>query len=179
MRNYHGRTKRCLHHQNKLDAEIAHLTNGNEVSEKFFLMNQSIRNKNLPWRSCLLTDRDEISNLDKVPHIEPSRKVWFDSAKRFQRSWLKCEKLKTDDGHQVKNAGTVFFRNFFTYSDAGEQRKGEMYYFIFDCFSPSGEWADPDGAAIPGHLVGRPAPAPNFSPCCKTQFNIEVPTWGT
>jgi hypothetical protein len=38
---------------------------GKAVSERRFFRNQLIRNKNCLWRPCLLTDRDEMSNLDR------------------------------------------------------------------------------------------------------------------
>ena len=37
-----------------------------------FLRNQPIRNKNGLWRPCLLTDRNEISNLYRGPSIDAS-----------------------------------------------------------------------------------------------------------
>ena len=40
--------------------------------EKIFFRNQPIRNKNGLWRPCLLTDRDEISNLYRGPSIDAS-----------------------------------------------------------------------------------------------------------
>ena len=46
---------------------------------------QPIRNKNRPWRPCLLTDRDEISNLYKGPHIDASYHILVHLAKQFQR----------------------------------------------------------------------------------------------
>jgi hypothetical protein len=45
---------------------------GQAVSEeKIFFKNQPIRNKNDLWRSCLLTDRDEMSNLYRGPSWPP------------------------------------------------------------------------------------------------------------
>ena len=44
------------------------------------LRNQPIKNKNGLWRPCLLTDRDEISNIYKGPSI-----VSVHLAKRLQR----------------------------------------------------------------------------------------------
>jgi hypothetical protein len=35
-----------------------------------FFRNQPIRNKNCLWRPCLLTDRDEMSNLHRGPSID-------------------------------------------------------------------------------------------------------------
>src|SRR6056300_851316 len=50
-----------------------------------FLMYQPIRNKNHPWRPYLLTDRDEMSVLYKVPSIDALNKILIHLAKQFQR----------------------------------------------------------------------------------------------
>ena len=55
------------------------------VSEEKNLKNQPIRNKNRLWRSCLLTDRDGMSNLYRGPSIDASYQVSDHLAKRFQR----------------------------------------------------------------------------------------------
>jgi hypothetical protein len=47
--------------------------------------NQPIRKKNGLWRPCLLTDRNEISNLYRGPSIDASYQVSVHLAKRFQR----------------------------------------------------------------------------------------------
>jgi hypothetical protein len=47
--------------------------------------NQPIRNKNGLWRPCLLTDRDEMSNLYRGPAIDASYQVSVHLAKWFQR----------------------------------------------------------------------------------------------
>ena len=47
--------------------------------------NQPIRNKNCPWRPCLLTDLDEMSNLYRGPSIDASYQVSVHLAKGFQR----------------------------------------------------------------------------------------------
>ena len=65
--------------------------------EKFFFRNEPIRNKNCLWWPCLLTDRDEISNLYRGPSIDASYQDSVHLAEGFQRRKLKCEKL-TDDG---------------------------------------------------------------------------------
>jgi hypothetical protein len=52
------------------------------------------------WRSCLLTDRDEMSNIYRGPHIDASYQISVHLAEGFQRRRLKCEKL-TNDGRQV------------------------------------------------------------------------------
>jgi hypothetical protein len=43
-----------------------------DASYQRFFMNQTIRNKNCLWQTCLLTDRDEISNLYRGPSIDAS-----------------------------------------------------------------------------------------------------------
>jgi hypothetical protein len=56
----------------------------NEHGEGFFL-NEPIRNKNGLWWPCLLSDRDEMSNLYRGPSIDASYQVWVHLAKRFRR----------------------------------------------------------------------------------------------
>jgi len=48
-----------------------------------FFRNQPIRNKNCLWRTCLLMDRDEMSNLYTGPSIDASYQVSVHLAKRF------------------------------------------------------------------------------------------------
>jgi GTP-dependent phosphoenolpyruvate carboxykinase len=45
------------------------------VSEKKIFRNQPIRNKNCLWQPCLLTNRDEMSNLYRGPSIDASNQV--------------------------------------------------------------------------------------------------------
>jgi hypothetical protein len=54
-----------------------------------FFRNEPIRNKNCLWQPCLLTDRDEISNLHRGPSIDASYQVSVQLAKRFRRRRLK------------------------------------------------------------------------------------------
>ena len=49
----------------------------------------STLNKSLLWRSCLLTDRDEMSNLYRGPSIDASYQVSVHLSKRFQRRRFK------------------------------------------------------------------------------------------
>ena len=51
--------------------------------------NHPIRNKNGLWRPCLLTDRDEMSNLYRGPSIDASYQVSVHLAKQFQRRRFK------------------------------------------------------------------------------------------
>jgi hypothetical protein len=61
-----------------------------------FFRNQPIRNKNGLWRSCLLTDRDEMCNLYRGPAIDASYQVSVHLAKRFQmRRFLKIGQSET------------------------------------------------------------------------------------
>jgi hypothetical protein len=52
--------------------------------EDFLEINQSEK-KNELWWPCLLTDRDEMSNLYRGPAIDASYHVSVQLAKRFQR----------------------------------------------------------------------------------------------
>ena len=51
--------------------------------EDFLEINQS--ETRIVWRPCLLTDREEMSNLYRGPSIVASYQVSVHSAKRFQR----------------------------------------------------------------------------------------------
>ena len=58
---------------------------GKRFQRRRFFRNQPIRNKNGLWWPCLLTDRDEMSNLYRGPSIDVSYQVSVHLAKRFQR----------------------------------------------------------------------------------------------
>jgi hypothetical protein len=62
----------------------------------FWLVNQPIRNKSRLWRPCLLTDRDEMSNVYKGPSIDASYQVSVYLDEGFQTRRLNCEKLMDD-----------------------------------------------------------------------------------
>ena len=63
--------------------------------EKIF-RNQPTRNKNCLWQPCLLTDRDEISNLYRGPSIDVSYQVLIQLAKQFQgRRFLEIDQSET------------------------------------------------------------------------------------
>ena len=51
----------------------------------FFYRNEPIRNNNCLWWPCLLTDRDEMSNLYRGPSIDASYQVSVHLAERFRR----------------------------------------------------------------------------------------------
>jgi hypothetical protein len=55
-----------------------------QFQRRRFFRNRPIRNKNCMW-SCLLTDRDEMSNLHRGHSIDASYQVSVNLAKRFQR----------------------------------------------------------------------------------------------
>jgi hypothetical protein len=56
-----------------------------QFQRKRFFRNQPIRNKNCLWWPCMLTDRDEMSNLYRGPAIDAAYQVSVHLAKRFQR----------------------------------------------------------------------------------------------
>jgi hypothetical protein len=60
------------------------------------------------WKPCLLTDRDEMSNLYRGPTIDASYQVSVHLPEGFQRRRLKCEKL-TDDRRQVMAKAHIAF----------------------------------------------------------------------
>jgi hypothetical protein len=53
--------------------------------QRRIFLNQPIRNKNCLWRPCLLTDRDEMSNLYRGSAIDALYQVSVYLAMRFQR----------------------------------------------------------------------------------------------
>ena len=77
---------------------------GQTVSEEKIFKNRPITNKNCLWRSCLLMDRDKMSNFYRGPSIHTSYQASVHLAEGFQRRRLKCEKL-TDDGRQTADDG--------------------------------------------------------------------------
>jgi hypothetical protein len=81
---------------------------GQAVSEEKIFKHWPIRNNNCLWWSCLLMDRDKMSNLYKGLCIDASYQVSVHLAEGFQRRRLKCEKL-TDDGCQVMAKAHITF----------------------------------------------------------------------
>jgi hypothetical protein len=57
--------------------------------EKILFINEPIRNKNCLWWPCLLTDRDEMSNLYRGLSIDAPYQVSVHLAERFRRRRLK------------------------------------------------------------------------------------------
>ena len=96
--------------------------------EKFF-RNEPIRNKKCLWWPCLLTDRDEMSNLYRGPSIDASYQVSVHLARQFQRRrifryrpirnknclWWPClltdrdEKSNRHRGHSIDASNQVSF----------------------------------------------------------------------
>jgi hypothetical protein len=61
-----------------------------------FFRNQPIRNKNGLWWPCLLTDRDEMSNIYRGPSIDASYQDSVPLAKQFQgRRFLEMYQSET------------------------------------------------------------------------------------
>jgi hypothetical protein len=56
-----------------------------QFQRRIFFRNRPIRNKNCMWWPCLLTDRDEMSNLHRGHSIDASYHVSVHLDKRFQR----------------------------------------------------------------------------------------------
>ena len=71
---------------------------GKWFQRRSFFRNQLIRNKNCLWRPCLLTDRDEMSNLYRGPPIDASyqfRIIWQSGfrGEDFQKSTNQKQEL--------------------------------------------------------------------------------------
>jgi hypothetical protein len=58
---------------------------GKRFQRRRCFRNQPIRNKNGLRRPCLLTDQNEISNLDRGPSQDASYQVLIHLAQRFKR----------------------------------------------------------------------------------------------
>ena len=69
---------------------------GQAVSEEKNFKIQPIRNKSRLWQPCLLTDRDEMSNLYREPSIDASYQVSDHLAKCFhRRRFLEIDQSET------------------------------------------------------------------------------------
>ena len=107
FRNQPIRNKNCLWRPCLLTDrdEISNLHRGHSIDDSYqfsvhlakrfqrrrFFRNQPIRNKNCQWWPCLLTDRDEMSTLNREPSIDASYQVSVNLAKRLQRR--RCLKI--------------------------------------------------------------------------------------
>ena len=56
---------------------------GKPVSEEKIFRNRPIKIKNCLWRSCLLTDRDKMSNLHRGPYID----TFYQDSVHLARMW--------------------------------------------------------------------------------------------
>jgi hypothetical protein len=65
-----------------------------QFQRRRFFRNQPIRNKNCLWWPCLLTDRDEMSNLYREPSIDASYPVSAHLAKQFQRTFFRNQPIR-------------------------------------------------------------------------------------
>ena len=63
--------------------------------QRRFFRNQPISYKNCLWRPCLLTDRDEMSNLYRGPSIDASYQVSVHLAKQFLKRFLEIYQFET------------------------------------------------------------------------------------
>ena len=70
-----------------------------QFQRRRFFRNQPIRNKNCLWQPCLLTDRDEMSNLYRGPSLDASYKATVHLAKHFQRRRYQSETRIAFGGH--------------------------------------------------------------------------------
>jgi len=61
---------------------------------RIFFRTQPIRNKNCLWWPCLLTDRNEMSNLYRGPSINGSYEVSVHMGKRFQRRCFRSQPIR-------------------------------------------------------------------------------------
>ena len=67
--------------------------------QRSFFRYQPIRNKNCPWWPCLLTDRDEMSNLYRGPSKDAPYQVSIHLAKRFQRRrFFRNQPIRNENG---------------------------------------------------------------------------------
>ena len=72
---------------------------GKVVSEEKIFRNPPIRNKNCLWQTCLLTNRDEMSNLYRGPSIHAFYQISVHLGKRFQRRrFFRNQPIKNKNG---------------------------------------------------------------------------------
>ena len=68
---------------------------------RIIFRNQPISNKNCLWWTCLLTDRDEMSNLYRGLSIAVTYQVSVHLAKRFQRRRFFYKSTSTNQQHEL------------------------------------------------------------------------------
>ena len=94
-----------------------------QFQRRRFFRNRPIKNKNCMWWPCLLTDRDEMSNLHRRHSIDASYHVSVHLAKRIQRRRLKkiCHQKQelpvvamfvNGSGQNVQSLPRTFYRCF-------------------------------------------------------------------
>ena len=81
--SYRGPSIDASYHVSVHLAKLFHLAR--QFQRRIFFRNQPIRNKNGLWWPCLLTDRDEMSNIYRGPSIDASYQVSYHLAKRLPR----------------------------------------------------------------------------------------------
>jgi hypothetical protein len=64
------------------------------VSEEKIFRNRPIRNKNCLWWPCLLTNRNEISNLYRGPYNDASYQISVYLGKQFQRRFFRNQPIR-------------------------------------------------------------------------------------
>ena len=77
--------------------------------QRGFFRNQPIRNKNCLWRSCLLTDRNQMSNLYSGPSNDASYHVSVHWQSGFREDFLEINQSEiriASVGHVCKRIGT-------------------------------------------------------------------------
>jgi hypothetical protein len=78
-----------------------------QFQKRRFFRNQPIRNKNCLWWPCLLTDRDEMSNLNRGLSIDASYQLSVHLAKLFQTS-TNVESKKSANQKQESPVAAMF-----------------------------------------------------------------------
>jgi hypothetical protein len=80
-------TEPSIHVDASYQVSAVHLAR--QFQRRRFFRYRPIRNKNCLWWPCLLTDRDEMSNLYRGPSIDASYQFLVHLAKRFRRRRFK------------------------------------------------------------------------------------------
>ena len=62
---------------------------------RYFFRNEPIRNQNCLWWQCLLTNRDDMSIINRGPSIDASYQISFHLAMQFQRRFLEIDQSET------------------------------------------------------------------------------------
>ena len=70
---------------------------GTALSEDNCFRNRPIRNMNCLWQSCLLTNRDEISNLYRGTSKNATYKILVHLSKRFQRRFFRNRPIRNQN----------------------------------------------------------------------------------